>query len=693
MAIKVYKLPENEINTQKVINGQVIYDTTNRIVYFDNVDGTRMIASGIKPLKSDFERDKFTDPEPDKVYLVLSTCKIYKYAGEWVELKEPYEIIETIFNPTILLPIVMNENGVDVAPATIASNVFTDEGSTVESLLAQILYSINNDSIRNKLKTETSTVKLFAGQDRILPIYPREKFLENGNIFIFYINDKPISNLNFSMDGDYVQLHDFEVEPDSIATFVFFYTESNFIADKKINGSLITPYSIPTSRLQSVSDKIDLNNGNYLASSKAIYNLTQQVDSLVKNGNPVITTKMATAISDVNVVSDGQVRFKIPYPFDNYNVPGNSFIVFCGSLFIHPDRYIINTDPLIPGEFIVINGIYPTKGDLITFVFFYNTSSGNGALNPDGSPIYEENTRFREINFNNEGYVDIAYGNGLFVTISNTYSSEMICTTPDGEEWTKHIMNIHNIWMSVCYGNDTFVAVGYNNEGLNCVTISKNGTEWESVPASDNSSKWFDITYGNKTFVAIAEVSVSNRQTIMISTNNGYTWIPITSPISESPRKIIYGNNNFVILTDNYILISENGISWNLVNKSIDDICYKDGRYFYIKKNEDKYYFGYTKDFIEFLDSELGPEHHPTQIYSTDNLIYIFEENSGISNKILITDGFNMMDDIIVESRYEYNKFRFAYGNGLMIGIKPDRNVAILSGKPTIPELYKILNK
>lgn len=692
MAINVYKLQESEVGEKEFSSGQIIYDTTNRIIYFDNIDGSRMITSHIVPLKSDFEKDKFSNPEPDKLYLVLSTCKVYKYSGEWIELNNSNEIIEVLFNPTILVPIIMNDNGTNVAPATIATNVFTSDGGTVESVLSQICYNLDNNSLMNKLQCRVDSILLFAGQERISITYPYENYIENGNSLILYINDTLVGNDSYTVENDSIILHDYDVKPGSKASVVFLYTDSKFLTKKNINGTLITPYSIPTSRMQSTSDRIDLNNSNFLATSKSVFNLTQQVNSLVEKGTPVVTTKMATAISDVPVIVNGQVKFKIPYPFDNYNMPGNTFIVFCGSLFIHPNRYTIKTDPIESGEFLVINGIYPTKGDTVTFLFLYNTSSGNGALNPDGSPVYEDN-RFKEINFNNDEYVDIAYGNGIFVAISNKYSNEMIATTPDGEEWTKQIMNIRNIWMSICFGNDTFVAVGYNNENENCVAISNNGIEWESVPASDNSSVWFDVAYGNKVFVAIAEVSVANRKTIMISTNNGRSWMPIISPISESPQKVIYGNNHFVILTKNYILLSENGISWDIINKAVDDICYKDGRFFYIRNNDGIHYFGYTKDFIEFIDSALGDDHHPKQIYSTDNYIYIFGEDSGISNDILITDGFNKLDNLIIESKYEYNKFRFAYGNGLLIGIKPDKNISIISGKATIPELYKILNR
>lgn len=610
MSITVYKGSRTEILSIEVSSGQILYASDTKEVFYDNTDGTRMITTSIIPFTTNTEMTLCTDPEPDKVYLLVPTSKVYRYAGEWIELHEQYEITEILFDCTILTPIVMHEGDIPIAPASIASNVFMSDGRTVEAILAEMM-------------------------------------------------------------------------------------DNNTVTTDRINGTLITPYSIPTNRLQSTTNKIDEDSDLYIPTSKALNVLVQQVNSIVENGVPVITTKMGMTTASTVAIVDGQFKFKIPYPFDNYKEYGGYFLVFNGPLYIDSSRYTVIKDQYDTDDHIIIPGFYAKKGDSITFIFFYNTSSGNGALDPDSDhtgTYYEP--RFKELYFNNHGCVDIAYGNGLFVALSDIYSNEMISTTVDGEEWKKQIVSMNNIWTSVCFGNNTFVAVGYNSDNFNCVAVSNDGINWITRSASENSSKWIDVTYGDGKFVAVAEVSTISRKNIMISVDNGQTWISVRSPISDNPKKILYGNGRFVIIGEKYILISNNGINWTPINKSVTDMCYKDGRFFYIVADRDmNSCFGYTTDFTTYKDSPLKEERYPYQICSDGNYMYILCDYNGSANDIIITDGFNMLHDTLIESEYEYNKFRFVYGNGLLIGIKPDENIAIVSGSPTIPELYKILSK
>lgn len=690
MSLIISKLPRDEILLTNIVYGQIFYATDTKEVYYDNPDGTRMITTSIVPLLNDTEKDKLTFPESNKVYLVLSSSKIYAYAGEWVRIKDIIQVSEIILECTNLVPVTMKEGNTNIAPATVAYNVFTADGQNVEAILAEMATKYNLGAAKSVFSNES--VIVLKGETEIEIPVPFENYLDSGNTFLLYIDNKLV--LEYYINDNVVTLGS-RLQNDGIATFVFMYSVPNQFTGMRLNGTQITPYSIPTNRLQSITNNINSDSDITIPSSKALYTLKQQVDSIVSDGNPVITTKMAVTTANVNVVTDSQCKFKIPYPFDNYMELGNTFLVFNGGLFVDPSRYRFVSDEM--GDCIILSEFYGKRGDTITFIFLYNTMSGNGALSPDSSvvtDIQDSDMRFKELYFNNNGYIDIAYGNGLFVTISSVKSNEMIMTSTDGEEWTRRVVCLDNIWTSICFGNDTFVAVGFNNEGKDCVAISSDGINWESRAASENSSKWIDVAYGNKTFVAVAEMSVQSRKNIMVSVDNGKNWMSVRNPVNDTPKKIIYGNNQFVIICDKYILTSSNGINWSTVEKSVLDICYKDGRFFYIYTDENNVsYFGYTIEFDIFKESSLREGRYPRQIYCADNRMYIFCNHTGSSNDIIITDGFNLLNDTIITSIYEYNKFKFAYGNGLLIGIHPTKNVAVVSGSPKIPELYKILSK
>ena len=695
MSISILKLTENEIMNTKIVSGQVLYSTDTKDVYYDHIDSTRMITTSIIPLSTELAKENYIITEPNKAYLVLSTSKLYIYAGEWIEITEINELTEILFDTATLVPIIMNENGVDVAPATVASNVYTEDGNTVESILS---YLSNIASINaSKTKIEVKDVNVKAESLRVEIPFPFENYIENGNSVIIFLDGKYFNTNYYSISENYVMINDsvYTIQNDCNMTFLFMYSETDLIKETYINGIRVTPYSIPTNRLQCTTNKIDMNSDLYIPTTKALHTLQQEVNSLCKNGVPVVTTKMAMTTTYVTAIAERQVKFEIPFPFENYLNYGNSFLLFDGSLFIDDRRYHIIKDSITNIDCVILDDTEIVRGNQLTFVFMYNTSSGNGCLNPDNTKVYENTYfRFREIGINRqENYTDITYGNGLFVAISDSNSNERIMTSTDGEQWEPCVMDIDVDWTAICHGNDTFVAVGISNVNSNCVAISNNGKEWTSIPAASNSSAWIDICYGNNTFVAIAESSVLQNKTIMVSVDKGNTWITSRCPITERLRKVVFGNNRFVILSSSSILVSSNTINWSVINKKITDICYKEGRFFYIIDDNGKSKFGYTIDFIEFVESDLADTHHAVKIYNGGDYIYIFCDNTGSSNDIIVTDGFNLSDNLIINSDYEYNKFNFAYGNGLLVGLKPENPVSIVTGKLFFPELANLYYK
>ena len=182
MSITVYKLPEAELLKTEVITGQILYATDTKKVYYDNVDGVRMLTSNIISFRNITEMNLCDDPRPDKVYLLLSTSILYRYAGEWIELNDFSQVMEVLFECTILTPIVMHENDIPIAPATIASNVYTSDGRTVEALFAEIISKYNFST--SKLKIETTNKEIASGQKIISIPYPFSNYTESGNTFI-----------------------------------------------------------------------------------------------------------------------------------------------------------------------------------------------------------------------------------------------------------------------------------------------------------------------------------------------------------------------------------------------------------------------------------------------------------------------------------------------------------------------------
>ena len=78
-------------------------------------------------------------------------------------------------------------------------------------------------------------------------------------------------------------------------------------------------------------------------------------------------------------------------------------------------------------------------------------------------------------------------------------------TSPDGVNWTSRTAATANLWQSVTYGNNLFVAVSRDN--VNRVMTSPDGITWTARTAAA-ANEWQSASYGtvagNSLFVAVS---------------------------------------------------------------------------------------------------------------------------------------------------------------------------------------------
>jgi hypothetical protein len=89
----------------------------------------------------------------------------------------------------------------------------------------------------------------------------------------------------------------------------------------------------------------------------------------------------------------------------------------------------------------------------------------------------------------------IAYGNGLFVTVSETGTGDRVMTSPDGITWTSRVSAVDNNWSGIAYGGGLFAAVASSGTG-NRVMTSPNGTTWTSRVTTSSSSSPVNLFNG-----------------------------------------------------------------------------------------------------------------------------------------------------------------------------------------------------
>ena len=178
-------------------------------------------------------------------------------------------------------------------------------------------------------------------------------------------------------------------------------------------------------------------------------------------------------------------------------------------------------------------------------------------------------------------WVDMAYGNGVFVAVGYGFSSaNQIITSPDGKNWTVRAVPEAESWYSVAYGNGLFVAV--STTGPNRAMVSKdNGATWTAISVPDNNN-WRSVTFGNGLFVAVSDTGSGNRA---MTSPDGITWTARTTPEDNNFQRICFGNGLFVAVAisgTNRIMTSPDGVTWtarSVPSKMWGGVCYGDGQF------------------------------------------------------------------------------------------------------------------
>lgn len=82
-------------------------------------------------------------------------------------------------------------------------------------------------------------------------------------------------------------------------------------------------------------------------------------------------SKIGMAVRYLDPLPEDTDNFVIPYPFENYEAEGNSFLLYIGTVLVEPDRYVIENGIL---RFIDSDD-FVQKGRRPVFVFIYNSST------------------------------------------------------------------------------------------------------------------------------------------------------------------------------------------------------------------------------------------------------------------------------------------------------------------------------
>lgn len=152
-----------------------------------------------------------------------------------------------------------------------------------------------------------------------------------------------------------------------------------------------------------------------------------------------------------------------------------------------------------------------------------------------------------------DGGNDIAYGNGVFVTVSSFSNT---CVTTNGLSGSQSASISNGRLNAITFGGSTFVTVSDRGE----ILTSPNGTTW-TARTSGTTRALFAVGYGGGKFLAVGQSGT------VLTSPDGITWTPQTAgPTTDTYQAIAYGNGRFVIagggLNGIAIETSTDGVTW-----------------------------------------------------------------------------------------------------------------------------------
>lgn len=178
----------------------------------------------------------------------------------------------------------------------------------------------------------------------------------------------------------------------------------------------------------------------------------------------------------------------------------------------------------------------------------------------------------------------IAYGNGVFVCLTQENTDNLVATSSDGETWADNYSapTITGLWNAIAFGSGIFVAVQYG--GNDEYATSTNGTSWISRYLPVVSSDFTGIQFVNGLFVLYDSTGT------FFTSANGIDWTERTlsgfPSGTPSIKNVAYGNGVYVfnvtssIGAANYASTTADFSTWSHVTTSANNGLFFNGSNF-----------------------------------------------------------------------------------------------------------------
>jgi hypothetical protein len=185
-------------------------------------------------------------------------------------------------------------------------------------------------------------------------------------------------------------------------------------------------------------------------------------------------------------------------------------------------------------------------------------------------------------------WTSVSYLSNLFIAVSSD-GTQRSMYSDDGINWLIIDSAASNQWTSIFGGSDKFVAVSQTGTGNRVMTLKSveiadlcvdqidESTDWKYLVYGSErrmfyignsigddslwndrntpSGDWYSVTYGNGLWVIVGNNAI-------ITSPDGITWTSQTSPSASLWTSVTFGSGRFVAVGDGVSMYSDDGVNW-----------------------------------------------------------------------------------------------------------------------------------
>ena len=276
-----------------ISEGQFIYTTDTEEVFYDVAHDIRFKTNKLKIVNTDTERYRLSNNDQvstDLIYYIKESELFYVWTSAWKNVVATTEITRFLGDYKNVTPTTLVKGEERFAPMTIASQVYTDDGETLEAKVRQISHIASAfDSIVVTKKGKTFDIPV-----------PFERYFDQPNMLLVFIGTLQIYPNRYSIEGNQITFQE-EVEAGRTINFYFIYNAQapKLETMNYIDGAYINKGTVPIDRMQKYSHSYTSNDTTSVASSAAVKSLYDKMNALLDRGG--IITRCVTKDDNVNM--------------------------------------------------------------------------------------------------------------------------------------------------------------------------------------------------------------------------------------------------------------------------------------------------------------------------------------------------------------------------------------------------------